>query len=298
MQIVNKYKIEQKISTLAYCIIEKKNEPTLFEIDEIKFSRWGLNSNTWLAIATIEAEDYRKAFNEFSKKLSRLIPRISLISQSYIEYFSEPFLIYKIRSDMAFFRYTKEVDPVGLMFNENEQKALKILLENKEIPEAFYYYWNDAVNTIGYSAKLLLMFFAINVLTKQETKQLENELKDRILGIELRKKLFEQRKGLRHRLVHGEHLSTQDTEDYVKRIHDKVINYFNTNIFSETLIHENIVCPQRHFFGNKQEDTFFVKRKDKNSPFSLKTLLQDYTIHNGFSPSAKYEEVSDNFTTY
>jgi hypothetical protein len=34
------------------------------------------------------------------------------------------------------------------MFGDNEKKALEVLLIDKEIPEAFYSYWNDAVNDL------------------------------------------------------------------------------------------------------------------------------------------------------
>ena len=307
---MDKYKIEHKILTLARCdVMDKKDDPASFEIDEIKFSHWDFNyrdgwlTDAWLAVATIEAENYHKAFAKFIKKLSRLIPRVSLISQSYIEYLSEPFLIQKTGSDMAFFRYTTDVGAVGLMFMEGEQKALRILLENKEIPEAFYYYWNDAVNATGYSAKLLLMFSAIEALVKRNGQKDWNLINE-ILGEDLVKELFGTKEksntGLRHRLVHGEYFGNQDNgKNYLELIHNKVINYFNTKIFSEALIHENVTHPQRHFFGNKKECRTFVKLKDKSNLFSLKDLLKDFT-DNGFRTPKKYEHVFDNklSTTY
>jgi hypothetical protein len=306
----NKYIIEHKISTLAHCaVMEKKEAPASFEIEGIKFSHWDFNyrngwlTDAWLVVATIESKNYHKAFAGFIRKLSRIIPRISLISQSYIEYLSEPFLIHKIGSDTAFFRYTEDVGAVGLMFMEGEQKALKVLLENKEIPEAFYYYWNDAVNATGYSAKLLLMFSAIEALTKKNGRKNWN-LINNILGEELVKELFGTKEnsniGLRHRLVHGEYFGSQDVgKNYLELVHNKIINYFNTKIFSENLIHENVTQPQRHFFGNKQECRTFVKIKDGGKLFSLKDLLQDFT-DNGFRTPEKYEYVFNNNlnTTY
>jgi len=264
MSNLNKYKIEHKILTLAHCaVMEKKDNPASFSNDGIEFSHWDFNygdgwiTDAWIATATIEAKNYQKAFSVFIKTMSRLVSRISLISQSYIEYLSEPFLIHKIGSNTAFFRYTNDVRAVGLMFMESEQKALTKLLANTEIPEAFYYYWNDAVNAYGYSAKLLLMFSAIEALVKKNGQKDWN-LINKILGEDLVKELFGTRKqsniGLRHRLVHGEYFGNQDQgKNYLELVHNKVIIYFNSKIFLESLIHENVTHPQRHFFGNKQE---------------------------------------------
>ncbi|QQR77489.1 MAG: hypothetical protein IPJ67_05195 [Candidatus Moraniibacteriota bacterium] len=301
--MTNKYKIEHKILTLAHCaVMEKKDDPASFEIDGVKFSHWDFNhrdgwlTDAWLATSTIEAENFHKAFTKFIKKLSRLIPRISLISQSYIEYLSEPFIVHKEGSDTAFFRYTNDTDAVGLMFMEGEQEALKILLDNKIIPEAFYYYWNDAVNVTGYSAKLLLMFSAIEAMVKKNGKK-DWSLINEILGVDLVKELFgtkeEPNTGLRHRLVHGEYFGNQDNgKNYLELVHNKVIKYFNDKIFQESLIHENVTHPQRHFFGNKQECKTFVKIKTDGGLFSLKDLLKDFS-DNGFRTPEKYDHVFD-----
>lgn len=310
MSILNKYKIEHKILTLAHCaVMEKKHKPASFDIEGVEFSHWDFNygdgwiSNAWIAASIIDAENYHKAFSEFIKKLSRLIPRISLISQSYIEYLFEPFLIHKTGSNIAFFRYTKDVNAVGLMFMENEQKALTKLLANTEIPEAFYYYWNDAVNATGYSAKLLLMFSAIEALVKRNGKKDWNLINE-ILGEGLVKELFGTKEqsniGLRHRLVHGEYFGNRDQgKNYLELVHNTVIAYFNKKIFSESLIHENVTHPQRHFWGNKEECKTFVRVKDDSNSFDIKDLLKDFS-DNGFRTPAKYEHVFDNKlnTTY
>lgn len=306
----NKYKIEHKILTLARCaVMEKEKKPASFEIDGVEFSHWEFNyrdgwlKDAWLATAIIEAENYHKAYAEFKKKLSRLIRRISLISQSYIEYLSEPFIIHKIDSDTAFFRYTKDKSMVGLMFMEKEQKALKILFDNQTIPESFYYYWKDAVNVAGYSAKLLLMFSAIEALVKNNGQK-NWGLINKIFGTELVKELFgtkeQSNTGLRHRLVHGEYFGNQDNgKDYLNLVHNKVIKYFNDKVFKELLIYENVNNPQRHFFGNKQECKTFVKIKTEERNFSLKDLLQ-YFNDNEFNTQKKYECVFDDSlnTTY
>lgn len=303
MSELNTYKIEHKILTLAHCaVMEKKNEPASFDVDGVKFSHWDFNyrdgwlSDAWIATTTITAVNYVDAINELLKKLAKLIPRIALISQSYIEYISEPFLIHKINSDVIFFRYTTDVRGGGLMFMENEQKALTKLLGAKEIPESFYYYWNDAVNTTGYPAKLLLMFSAIEALVKKIGNK-DWTLINKILGEDLVKELFGTKEqpntGLRHRLVHGEYFSDRDTgKNYLELVHNKVITYFNVSIISEPLIPEKIVHPQRHFFGNKEQGNFVLKRKDGSTAFNLKELLKDFN-DNGFRKPENYEFVYD-----
>lgn len=304
------YKIEHKILTLAHCaVMEVKEKPASFTMEGTEFCHWDFNyrdgwkSDAWIASSDIQAENFVTAINIFRNKLSRLIPRISLICQSYIEFTLEPFLIHDKTTDIAFFKYIEDVSSVGLMFMEKEQQALKELCENKSIPEYFYYYWNDAVNATGYSSKLLLMFSAIESLVKRDGKK-DWTLVNKVLGEDLVKEIFgtkeQSNTGLRHRLVHGEYFGAQDNgKNYLELIHKKVVSYFNTSIFTKSLIQEEVVHPQRHFFGNKQECRSFVKIKDGSNTFSLRDLLSDFS-DNGFRNPEKYEHVFDDklSTTY
>ena len=302
-EVLNEYKIKHKILTLSPCaVMERKEKPASFNSDGVEFSHWDFNyrdgwlSDAWIAASSINAKNYVDAINELGKKLSRIIPRISLISQSYIEYIFEPFVVHKIGSDVAFFRYSLDVRGGGLMFMENELKALNKLLSIKEIPDTFYYYWNDAVNTAGYSSKLLIMFSALEALAKKRDKNIFKkpiDLYSEILGSDLAFEIFSDGNGLRNRLVHGEYFRNEDNgKDYLKNVHDKVISYFNNKILIESLIQENIVHPQRHFFGNKEYGNFSLKCQDGSQSFSLKDLLQDFGndwAHN----LKKYEQVFD-----
>lgn len=290
--MVNKYKIDQKILTLAKCaVIENGGESASFKSDDVEFTHWDLNncrdgwpSKAWVASAIVEAENCNSAFSRFIKKLSRLIPRISLIAQAYIEYSTEPLLIYKIGSEVALFRYVKNVDPVGLMFMENEEEALNGLLSNKEIPENFYYYWNDAVNAVGYSAKLLLMFSAVEALSRNLERisgKKFYEIRGDILGKDLAEEIFGQNDGLRHRLSHGDYLDGRDNgKNYVETVHNKIISYFNDSVLHKKLISDDVRYPQRHFWGNKEGGEIFVKRKNNGINFDLRELLSDFDNKN------------------
>ncbi len=284
---MKKYKIEHKILSLSHCaVMTNEGKPTSFTAEGITFSHWDFNyrdgwlTDSWIASAEVESSDLLTAINDFRKKLFRLIPRIALITQSYIDFISESFLVHDISKNIAYLRYIEDHKGGGMMFMEKEEKALKKLLENKDISDEFYNYWQDAVNTIGYSAKLLLMFSAIEALVKKNGKKDWN-LMNTILGEDLVKELFEENNnGLRHRLVHGEYFSKKDDgKNYLESIHKKVINYFNSSIFDESLISENVVQPQRHFFGNKGEAKLFIENKDKSSIFNLKDVLKDFNNH-------------------
>ena len=303
METLNTYKIEHRISTLSRCaVMDTKDKLASFVIEDIEFSHWDFNyrdgclGDAWKAELTIKAKNSHEAFSYFRKKLTKIIPRVALISQGYVDFISEPFLISKDGCDTAFFRYVKDVGSVGLMFMEKEKEALNLLLGNNTIPEEFYYYWNDSVNTIGYSPKLLLMFSAIEALVKKDGKK-DWELLNTILGEELLKDLFGTKEnsntGLRHRLVHGEYFNESDHgKNYLELVHKKVIAYFNSFVFSKELIHENVVHPQRHFFGNKEECKTFLKNKDNSTSFSFKDILEDFN-ENGFRNPDKYDFVYD-----
>ncbi len=286
--MVNKYKIEYKIKTLASCaVMNREEKPASFEIDGIEFSHWDFNfkdgwmkSDAWIAEMQISAANYLDAINNFIRKLEKIIPRISFISQSYTNYIFEPFMVYKIGSDVAFLRYVVEYPGCGLAFRENEQEALAELLKIKKIPDSFYYYWNDAVNTTGYSSKLLIMFSAIEALAKNRDKETFKKPVDlylEILGKELTVELFSDGKGLRNRLIHGDYFKKEDNgKDYLKTIHDKIVYYFNNKLLSKQLIQKDIVRPQRHFFGNKEVGDFFLKCKGENHLYTLKGILEDF----------------------
>lgn len=299
----NNYRFEHKIETLADNAVMEAGKPPSFTAHDLNFSHWEFNhrdgwvGNAWVASANIQAMTFRKAFEDLWHRLSRVIPRISFVSQCYTEYISEPFLAVRDDLNLAFFRYTERTDGVGLMFMEESREALQTLLDTTTIPEEFFYYWNDAVNTIGYSAKLLLMFSAVEALVKRGRKNIDREKREKILGRELRVKLFGGEgatdEGLRNRLVHGEYFAAPDSKiNYFEQIHAKVLAYFNQEIFKKQLLTENVVNPQRHVFGNRQALRIFIRPKSAN-PLELRAVLADIRNRNNDFNFDKYEIVLD-----
>jgi len=293
------YKIQQRIETLAQIAVPEESLRTHFELLGVSFSRWDLDDwkeTYWLAQAQIEALNYKEAFQNFRVKLAKIIPRVSLISQCYIEFLAQPFLIHKRDASEAFFRFTYDRGGTGLMFMQNELTALIGLLENAQIPEEFFYYWYDAVNATGYSSKLLLMFSAIEALVKDTEGKKDRTKLELILGTDLKVALYGTKGnssgGLRHRLVHGEYFNPNDSKkDYLYLVHNQIISYFNDSLFHEKLIHENVVNPQRHSFGNKEGSRFFI-RATGGSALNLKDILSDIK-ENDIYNMKKYESVHD-----
>jgi len=306
----NIYKIEHKITTLAKNAVhnKEKNSYHVFSIGNITFEHWDFNirdgrlKNAWIVKSEVQSNNFLEAINSFRKELWKIISRIALISQSYIEYHIEPFVVHKKDNDIAFFHCTQDRKSVGLMFMENEKQALDELLTSAGVPDEFFYYWNDMVNTLGYSAKLLLMFSALEALAKKRDKtkfKKPIDLYSHILGQSLSNKIFTQRTGLRNRLVHGEYLSPKQDgkKNYLDLVYKKVISFFNKKIFSKPLLSENIVNPQRHFYGGKSEWFHFIKRVDNSINFELKSLLSEVAddfSKAGFRNNTKYELIDAN----
>jgi hypothetical protein len=170
---VPKYNIQQKIKTLAENAVNASEPQPSFQVEGIDFSHWEFNhrdgwlEDAWLAEYEVDATNIKEALNEFGNTLLKVIPRVSLVAQCYIEYLVEPFLVTRSDRDFGFGYIVKEDKPVGLMFMEDQKKALDLLVAESDLNNEFYLYWNDAVNTTGYTSKLLLMFATLLALAKK-----------------------------------------------------------------------------------------------------------------------------------
>lgn len=276
-----KYLIQWKIETLAENAVGVEADQPSFIAGGIAFTHWefnrrdGWSADAWQAEAEIEAPDYKLAFKEFGKLLTPVIPRISFVSQAYTEARMQPVLIRREGSGIGVFLDYFDSGPVGLMFMDKEKDALDKLLTNTGIDDAFFNYWNDAVNTAGHTAKLLVMLSAIEALAKKPNGKKDWSKIINILGQELKGEIFTPSTGLRHRLIHGEYFGTQDSKNYVNVIHKRVMKYFNDYIFDAKLLSEDVTGPQRHFFGNKMKGTRFIKPINDTVLFDLRTVVAD-----------------------
>ncbi|MDX1950469.1 MAG: hypothetical protein SFT90_08270 [Rickettsiales bacterium] len=275
---VNTYAFECKINTLASCVGKMPLNPNSFEFEGIKFAHWEFNfaegwkPGGWLVTGKTQAGTFHEARIELWHKLNDLIPKIAMISQCYTEYLQEPFIIHRLDTDVALFYYSKATSGVPLHFDEQSQEALA-LLANKKLSNEFYYYWNDMLNSTGYPAKLLLICSALEALGKALGRD-KKEFRIEILGDDLSNKVFEPHNGIRHRLTHGEYFSEKDSENYLNQIYEKITQYFNDKILEKHLI-RNVVNPQRHPWGNKKAEDYYLQKKPENL-FSLREMLDAF----------------------
>lgn len=176
---------------------------------------------------------------------------------------------------------------MGLDFSDNQLRALKLLIKNDSIPREFFYYWNDMINTTGYSAKLLLACAALDSLATENTRR---EKREEILGKELAEIIFKQKIGVRHRLSHGEYLTQEaDRENYLDQIYTKVIDFFNDKIFEEELITKEVINPQRHFVGNNEVWRGFIELGEiQNEKFGLRKLMDKGMEFNSVDEPREY----------
>jgi hypothetical protein len=260
-----------------------------FDVGQVRYSHWdfdhsrGWPSDFWLAAGSVEAENYKEAFMTFRRELNSVVPKIALIGQTYTDYLQQPFLIAKDGAGVGFFRYTRRKARVGLMLVEDHLRALGRLVGDASIPEEFYYYWNDVVNAVGYTPKLLLMCAAIECLTRTGHRDRDWDKVRRILGSELTEDLYgtigDSSRGLRNRLAHGEYFGASHSgKDYVELIHRKIMAYFNDHILQEQLLSLDIVSPQRHIVGTLEGGSWFIKSRTGDD-LTLKNVVADFEEH-------------------
>lgn len=281
---MNNYFVQYRLHTLARVWGDLKNRPASFEFEGVKFSHWDFDevyrqkTYYWLLEEKIDAIDLKDVILKFNTKITTLIPQIAFLSQCYSEYLNEPYLVKKEGSDVAFFRYTRSSAGVPLAFDASSLKALELMNNNQGINSEFFFYWNDMLNVTGYSAKLLLLCSALEVLVKSSVNSRgikgKYDFLTEVLGEELKNKIFEQNLGIRHRLTHGEYFKGEtDKENYLNEVYERVISYFNDKIFKEQLI-RHVTNPQRHPEGNKKGGHYFLKKKHNSPEFDLKNLVK------------------------
>jgi hypothetical protein len=274
---MNKYLIEHEIiSLLKNYDIDLRSSLGEFTVEWIKFIhrdyqewKW-LIWKRWLAKAEIESENFLDARNIYFKKLSKIIPKISLIWQAYID--SQTWSILIKKWNKGYFHHIFNDNSVSLPFWKTQQNILMNLMENNNISEAFYYYWNELINTSWYLAKILIICAALDSLFPRKER---NYWRIKILWEKLANDLYESwDKWLRHRLTHWEYFSPEDFQkNYVEEVHKKVIEYFNNEIITiDEKISLDTVNPQRHLHSNYKQAKLFLELKEN---ISLKEILNE-----------------------
>lgn len=297
------YKIQHKLSVLLHnhASLDKREVQDEYEftVENIVFRPWPREKENqwrageWLAEVDIEAGSLNEAIDTYGYRMTKIIPRISFVGQAYVEDRHAPLFIKRSDKDFGWYRAIRQTDPYPLDFMPEQKQALDRLLTNTDISDNFFYYWKDAVNTTSYTAKLLLMFGAIDCLAKNDDRK---KTRIDILGEELAEEIFAQKTGLRNRLSHGEYLEGSDNKDYVDLVHKAILKYFNAYIFQRELLTIDVTTPQRGLYGNYERGDFFVKRMNPGPSLDIYGLVED-TEQNGCIPT-KYEKLWINVSEY
>lgn len=283
-----RYLIQKRIHSLIEYAVFDESRLISFGRNGIQFSAWEVDiatawrSKYWLVESEVESSDFNGAWKTFHQSLTTVASRIALVGQAYYMHLAQPFLIYRMDSAIAWFRHSIDRDAVPLMFDSNELNSLDALLNNRDIPQSFYLYWNDAINAFGYSSKLVLMFAALEILFQRASRTADEFYAEIevFFGPGLKRELYGTREdrgrsGLRQRLVHGDYLSESDTKNYVLVIHQHIVRYFNNGVLRESPINEHIVAPQRHPYGNMDWWEGFI-RSETAAPLRLKPVLEAF----------------------
>lgn len=289
------YNVQHKIRVLLSnnTNISSQN-PHTFTVDEVTFRPWQgdpreyWRAGEWLVEANIYAVNLEDAFKQYGLKMSRIVPRIAFVGQAYINDRMGSIFIKRDDKDFGWFRSITARDSVSLDFMDEEQEALNLLLANTDVPEAFYLYWNDAVNTTSYTGKLLLMFGAIDSFA---TRGRRRQKRVEILGEELTTEIYAEDAGLRNQLTHGEYLNDNDGKNYVEVVHRRVLEYFNKSIIKKDILELDIVGPQRHFDENYEGLRLFVGQAEESPLLDLRNLTKDVEENDGHPDS--YEIIYD-----
>lgn len=247
------YLVQKRSHTLLQYSIFHEGSLASFIRNGIRFSSWEVEhwrSRFWLAEAEMESGNFNEACKSFQETLTRTVSRVAFVGQAYHMNLGQPYLIRKTNAHIAYFRHSTDRGAVPLVFADEELKALDALLLNRDVPEEFYLYWNDAMNTFGYSSKLLLMFAALESLFQKVPSE-KSDFYTRIesvFGADLKKELYgtkedKGKSGLRQRLVHGEYLAEGDIKNYVEVIHCHIVKHFNSRMLCDSRINESVVAP-------------------------------------------------------
>lgn len=286
---MNKYLIEQKIKTLSELWLDCDGRVAReMAIDGFVFNQWrepqgtGLRSvMAWMVKKEIESDNCINALNTFRRDLDTITQKVGFVSQCYMDFFKEPFLLFKLsdNNDRLFlYQHTRVDKGVGLHFGNNELQAYEQIKDFK-YPEAFRFL-RECRNTIGYIPKLLLLFSALEAMCGRveidkgngKTQiSYEKETMMKILGRSLYNELFGP-SGIRHKLDHGEMVELVFGKNYVDEIYKNIVCYFNTEFKAN--ISEEVVSPQRHFYDNVGSANLWLK-PENNFSINLINLVEN-----------------------
>lgn len=280
---MNSYLIKYKISTVAELI-----KPFQYEGYEFSsYSEEWWNCGAWVASKTVKAKNAGEARFKFLNGLMPLVEHFSTISQCGFRFIANSYFIYRQTNNserVVFIYYVRSVSHTGLHFDDQEISQLEKI---RKVPnKKGFFYIMEAANATTFYTRLTMLIgavegFAGEITTKGKVKT-NLPIVKKILGNELYDKLYTYGTGLRHKLLHGNieghHLFEGINDDIYKKLTDYLKSEFDIHL------EENVVHPQRNFYGNFEQTQFFMKFKDEPT-FDLKTIEEAVDDRYGKKPN-------------
>lgn len=286
----NKYLIEKKVYTYSE-IFDHLN----FEINGYYFKNWDFNhqkgpfGDAWLIRKEIEASNFIDAINVFLDELTPILSRACFISQCGMQYNINPlFVLRKNNNDenIFYFHFMEESEETNLCFMEEEQKTLIESLKYEN--DAVFDFLSASNNSLTYHSRLASLIMALESIAgdKEVTDKCKCGIERKYISTnksiikevldddELYKKIYNYSDGIRNMIFHGKYYTTKDGTDYASIIYKKITHYFNTK--HNFKISNEVVGAPRNGLGKYGEIKFFVKPKNPETTFDLKSLLEMY----------------------
>lgn len=277
---MNTYLIEHKIRTLSNLSVglddSGRQEPMMI-IDDYIFEQWDFNfgdgwiGDAWVVSKSVTATTFLEAIKKFRNNLDLIIQKVGFVSQCYMDFYGESFLILKENDNdekIFLYRHFIEVDGIGLHFGMDELGSYEQLKSFEFV--GVFRFLQESRNVVGFIPKLVLLFSALEAMCDRiecvndrgETyfKYNTDTMKE-ILGNNLFDILFGTG-GIRHKLDHGEFVVFSD--NLVEKIYTKIVEYFNKKC--DTDISLDVTHPQRNFYGNKGYIDFWLQPLETFEP--------------------------------
>lgn len=288
---MNNYLIKYKVATLAELV--KSFSYSGYEFNPYSSEYW--KCDAWAASKEIKAKTAAEARSKFIVGLMPLIEQFSVVSQCAFRLVANTYFIYKLNNNsekIVYIYYVRSTDPVGLHFDDEEIAQLPKF--KKLSNRSGLLYILEAANTNTFYARLALLIMAAEGLAGEEIKagrkRTNKKFLKEILGDELYKKLYSEDR-LRHVLIHGRLRDIKQQrlfEGLSDAVYKKIREYLRRQF--DILLEENVVDPQRSFYGNFQYTANWWKFA-KKPVLDLKELEEALDDRLGHNP--KEREVFD-----
>lgn len=230
--------------------------------------------NAWVASRKVKCKNGGEARFTFLNELLPLIDRFSVISQCTFRFIANTYFIYKLTNNpekRLFIHYVRSVRPTGLHFGEKEIQQLNKL--DKVPNKGGLFFILEAANATTYYTRLTMLIMAVEGLAGEirDKGQIrtDHESIKKILGRELWGRLYTYGIGLRNKLFHGNITDHAAYEKIADEIYKRIVQYLKNEFKVE--VEENVVQPQRGFYGNFETADMFLGFKSEPT-LELKTI--------------------------